>query len=134
MSKYLFSWEALSPKVVEMVSHVELQKPSIPTATGVIFDRQNQKDSLEEGDSLCVFFVYLFETGVFDLLLQAQQHFIEGFALVPQRAPGKTVQSTSLCEEPELNWMKKTKHKFIERFSIAWICDSEIHSSYHAYK
>lgn len=112
-------------------SYLEPQKRSIPTATGLIFERQNQKGSLEEGDSLC-----FYETGVIDLLLQAQQHFIEGFALVPQRAPDKAVRNTSLCEElsPELNWMEKSKHKFKERISVAWICDSEMHSSYHAYK
>lgn len=63
-------------------SYLEPQKWSIPTATGLLFERQNQKGSLEEGDSLC-----FSETGVIDLLLQAQQHFIEGFALVQQRAP-----------------------------------------------
>lgn len=52
-------------------SYLEPQKWSIPTATGLLFERQNQKGSLEEGDSLC-----FSETGVIDLLLQAQQHFI----------------------------------------------------------
>lgn len=35
---------------------------------------------------------------------------------------------------PELNWMEKTEHKFEERISTAWISDSQIYSSYHAYK
>lgn len=53
--------------------------------------------------------------------LQAQQHFVERCALVLQRAPNITQKEKK----------KKNEHKFMNRSPIAWICDSEIHSSYH---
>lgn len=70
------------------------------------------------------------------LFLQAQQHFVGGFGLVLQRAPDKAAWNTALGEElsPELNWAEKTERKFKERISIAWICDCEMYSSYHAYE
>lgn len=72
---------------------------------------------MEEGDSL-----FFHEPAVMGFFLQAQQHFVERCALVLQRAPNITQKEKK----------KKNEQKFMNRSPIAWICDSEIHSSYHA--